>query len=290
MSTYSDGDMSFNGSNDALTVKLRCQPGELSFDLQGRAAPSAPRPRSSSSRNRRTARPGRRVLRSTTPSVHHEHGVGPYAAGASRYVRWTYVIKYPYNNGTEQRELTSGGAPVFTVSVDKTNGFTVAQGASDAITANARERNGTHRLWVGQHAESRGLHGGGQCVHHRGTARRATNSRRSMRRIPICDGAGDGVLLRGGGGGRSDHWRRQPGSTMFYATSNQNIIIILPTNYNLTAVYGTDPSAVGLNNLGKARAALTPGVDYTWTPRDADGQRLSGVTNRRVLRIGASSP
>ena len=95
----------------------------------------------------------------------------------------------------------------------------------------------------------------------------------------------------GGGGGVWQIGDGTSGGSMFYSTSNQNIVIVLPTNYNLVAVYGTDPSAVGLNNLGQGGLApLTPGLDYTWTPASRTVSVLSGATNRRVLRIGASSP
>ena len=81
------------------------------------------------------------------------------------------------------------------------------------------------------------------------------------------------------------------GGSMFYTTSNRNVVIVLPTNYTLTAVYGTDSSATGLNNLGQGLGSpLTPGIDYTWTPATRTISVLSGVTNRRVLRIGATSP
>ena len=76
---------------------------------------------------------------------------------------------------------------------------------------------------------------------------------------------------------------------MFYTTSNQNVVIVLPTNYLLTAVYGTDSSPAGLNNLGQGLGStLTQGVDYDWNPATRTISILSGVTNRRVLRIGAT--
>ena len=99
------------------------------------------------------------------------------------------------------------------------------------------------------------------------------------------------LTISGGGG---ETWQIGDGSqdsAMFYTTSNQTIVIVLPTNYTLTAVYGTDSSGAGLNNLGQGLGTtLTQGVDYNWNPATRTISVLSGVTNRRVLRIGASSP
>ena len=100
-------------------------------------------------------------------------------------------------------------------------------------------------------------------------------------------------LVIGAGGGGNDWQIGNPdtGGGMFYSTSNQTIVIVLPTNYTLTAVYGTDSSGAGLNNLGQGLGTtLTQGVDYNWNPATRTISVLSGVTNRRVLRIGASSP
>jgi len=98
------------------------------------------------------------------------------------------------------------------------------------------------------------------------------------------------LVISGGGG--EEVWSIGDGSTggtMFYATSNRNIIIILPTNYTLNAVYGTDSSATGLNNLGQGLGnPLTQDLDYTWTPATRMVSIMSGATNRRVLRIGAT--
>ena len=98
------------------------------------------------------------------------------------------------------------------------------------------------------------------------------------------------LVISGGGG--EEVWsigNGSTGGTMFYATSNRNIIIILPTNYTLNAVYGTDSSATGLNNLGQGLGnPLTQDLDYTWTPATRMVSIMSGATNRRVLRIGAT--
>ena len=99
------------------------------------------------------------------------------------------------------------------------------------------------------------------------------------------------AISSGGGGATWQIGNPGTGGSMFYSTSNQNIVIVLPTNYNLTAVYGTDSSATGLNNLGRGLGSpLTQGVDYNWNPATRTISVLSGVTNRRVLRIGASAP
>jgi len=295
MSTYSDGDMSFNGSNDALTVNFDAQPGELSFDLQGRASAVGTPPAQFLVEESADGSSWTQVASiddtqlSTTNTA-----FGPYGLqAASRYVRWTYVIKYAYNIGLNNVSITSGGAPVFTVSVDKTNGFTVAQGASDAITATPA--NGTEPIAYGWAStlNPADYTAAGNVFTIGATAPAgdysatvyATNSDLATAQATVS------FSVVGGGGEIWTIGDGSQGSTMFYATSNQNIIIILPTNYNLTAVYGTDPSAVGLNNLGQGTGSpLTPGVDYTWTPATRTVSVLSGVTNRRVLRIGASSP
>lgn len=96
------------------------------------------------------------------------------------------------------------------------------------------------------------------------------------------------VIGTGGGGEMWQIGDGNQGGTMFYTASNQNVVIVLPTNYTLDAVYGTAPSAVGLNNLGQGIGSpLQQDVDYNWNPATRTISVLSGVTNRRVLRIGA---
>ena len=90
-------------------------------------------------------------------------------------------------------------------------------------------------------------------------------------------------------GGGSNHWAigsSGDGSAMF--TTLTNITIVLPTNYTLNAVYGSDANGTGLNNLGQGLGTLNPGVDYTWTPATRTINILSTVTNRRFIRIGAT--
>ena len=276
-------------------MNFDAQPGELSFDLQGRASAVGTPPAQFLVEESADGSSWTQVASiddtqlSTTNTA-----FGPYGLqAASRYVRWTYVIKYAYNIGLNNVSITSGGAPVFTVSVDKTNGFTVAQGASDAITATPA--NGTEPIAYGWAStlNPADYTAAGNVFTIGATAPAgdysatvyATNSDLATAQATVS------FSVVGGGGEIWTIGDGSQGSTMFYATSNQNIIIILPTNYNLTAVYGTDPSAVGLNNLGQGTGSpLTPGVDYTWTPATRTVSVLSGVTNRRVLRIGASSP
>ena len=91
-------------------------------------------------------------------------------------------------------------------------------------------------------------------------------------------------------GGGSNHWsigNSGDGGTM--STTRSNITIVLPTNYTLNAVYGSDASGAGLNNLGQGLGPL-PGTDYTWTPATRTVTILNTVTNRRFVRIGANPP
>lgn len=93
------------------------------------------------------------------------------------------------------------------------------------------------------------------------------------------------------GGGSSNVWSigdTSDGSTMFTTTSN--ILIVLPTNYTLNAVYGSDASGTGLNNLGQGLGPLNPGIDYTWNPATRTVYIINTVTNRRFIRIGATAP
>ena len=63
---------------------------------------------------------------------------GPYTLNSdSRFVRWTYVNKYAFNIGLNNVYITSGGPAVFTVVLDKENGFTVEQGTNAVIEAEA---------------------------------------------------------------------------------------------------------------------------------------------------------
>lgn len=183
------------------------------------------------------------------------------------------------------------GAPVLGVSVDKANGFTVEQGQSDAITATAV--NGTAPYgysWTSTLGE-----GYRTAVDNVFTILATAPAGDYTATVTATDSAMQtasntvSFTVLGGGG---EIWQIGDGSqdgAMFYTTSNQTIMIVLPTNYTLNAVYGTDSSSVGLNNLGQGMGSpLTQGVDYNWNPATRTISVLSGVTNRRVLRIGAS--
>ena len=112
------------------------------------------------------------------------------------------------------------------------------------------------------------------------TAQTGSGNVTNTANLVIGAGDGDEVWTIGDG---------SQGSTMFYATSNKTVMIILPTNYTLNAVYGTDSSSGGLNNLGQGLGTpLAENVDYNWNPATRTISVLSGVTNRRVLRIGAT--
>ena len=78
------------------------------------------------------------------------------------------------------------------------------------------------------------------------------------------------------------------GAAMF--TTLTNIIIVLPTNYTLSAVLGGGASAAGLNGLGQGLGTLAPEVDYTWTPSNRTVNVFNTVTNRRFVRIRATTP
>ena len=188
--------------------------------------------------------------------------------------------------------VAPGGLP-FGVSVDKTDGFTVAQGASDSITATPA--NGTEPIVYGWAStlDPADYTAAGNVFTIEATAPvgdysatvYATNSDLATAQATVS------FSVVGGGGEVWTIGDGTSGGSMFYSTSNQNIVIVLPTNYYLTAVYGMDPSAVGLNNLGQGLGdPLDENIDYTWTPATRTVSILSGVTNRRVLRIGASSP
>ena len=184
------------------------------------------------------------------------------------------------------------GTPAFSVSVNRTNGFTVAQGASDAITATAM--NGTAPYgysWTSTLGE-----GYRTAVDNVFTILATAPAGDYTATVTATDDAAQTAsntvsftVLAGGGGEIWQIGDGGQGSAMFYTTSNQNVVIVLPTNYLLTAVYGTDSSPAGLNNLGQGLGStLTQGVDYDWNPATRTISILSGVTNRRVLRIGAT--
>lgn len=185
------------------------------------------------------------------------------------------------------------GAVPFSVSFDKTNGFTVAHGASDAITATAA--NGTAPYgysWTSTLGE-----GYRTAVDNVFTILATAPAGDYTATVTATDNAAQtasnvvSFTVLGGGASEWQIGDGADGGAMFYATSNRNIVIVLPTNYNLTAVYGTDSSSTGLNNLGQGTGSpLTENVDYTWTPATRTVNVLCGVTNRRVLRIGASAP
>ena len=295
MSWYADGDAQFGASADALTVNFDAQPGTLSFDLQGRTTTTGTAPAQFLVEESADGSSWTQVVSIDETQLSTANvAFGPYSLlEASRYVRWTYVNKYGFNIGMNNVSITSGGAPVFSVSFDKTNGFTVANGASDAITATAA--NGTEPYgysWTSTLGE-----GYRTAVDNVFTILATAPAGDYTATVTATDNAAQtasnvvSFTVLGGGAAEWQIGDGADGGAMFYTTSNRNIVIVLPTNYNLTAVYGTDPSSVGLNNLGQgAGSPLTLGVDYTWTPATRTVNVLCGVTNRRVLRIGASSP
>lgn len=143
MSTYSDGDMSFGASADTMTVNFDATPGDLTFDLQGRTITSGTAPAQFDIEESADGAVWTSVdsLDETALDTSAQT-FGPYTLlGASRYVRWTYVNRYGFNIGLNDVMITSGGPAVFSVSFNRTNGFEVAEGTSDAITATAA--NGT---------------------------------------------------------------------------------------------------------------------------------------------------
>ncbi len=91
------------------------------------------------------------------------------------------------------------------------------------------------------------------------------------------------------GGGGSNQWAiGQTGDGGTMTTTRSNLMIVLPTNYTLNAVYGSDASGAGLNNLGQGLGTLNSGTDYTWTPATRTVTIINTVTNRRFIRIGAT--
>jgi len=295
MGSYTDGDAQFGSSNDALTVNFDAQPGTLSFDLQGRTSAAGTAPAQFLVEESADGSSWTQVVSINDTQLSTTNAAfGPYSLLAvSRYVRWIYVNKYAYNIGLNNVSITSGGAPVFSVSFDKTNGFTVANGASDAITATAA--NGTEPYgysWTSTLGE-----GYRTAVDNVFTILATAPAGDYTATVTATDNAAQtasnvvSFTVLGGGAAEWQIGDGADGGAMFYTTSNRNVVIVLPTNYNLTAVYGTDSSAVGLNNLGQGTGSpLTENVDYTWTPATRTVNVLCGVTNRRVLRIGASAP
>ncbi len=93
------------------------------------------------------------------------------------------------------------------------------------------------------------------------------------------------LAVSGGGG---DVWQignAGDGGSMFYALTN--ITIVLPTNYTLYAVYGSDTTAGGINGWPWP---LVPASNYTWNPGTRTLTLPTSVTNRRIYRIGANPP
>ena len=91
------------------------------------------------------------------------------------------------------------------------------------------------------------------------------------------------LAVSGGGG---DVWQignAGDGGSMFYALTN--ITIVLPTNYTLYAVYGSDTTAGGINGWPWP---LVPASNYTWNPGTRTLTLPTSVTNRRIYRIGAT--
>ena len=90
-------------------------------------------------------------------------------------------------------------------------------------------------------------------------------------------------------GGGSNHWAiGQTGDGGTMSTTRSNLMIVLPTNYTLNAVYGSEASGAGLNSLGQGSGALNSVTDYSWNPATRTVTIFNTVTNRRFFRIGAT--
>ena len=145
MTTYSDGDMSFNANGDMLTVKFDAAPDELSFSLQGRDTTAGTAPMNfvaEESADGTTWTPVETIDESVVSTS--QTTFGPYALlAASRYVRWNYVNKYAFNLGLNNVVITSSGAPVPTVVISGDLSVTVNEEMSLTITL----QNGTATEW-----------------------------------------------------------------------------------------------------------------------------------------------
>ena len=98
------------------------------------------------------------------------------------------------------------------------------------------------------------------------------------------------LVVSEGGGGVWNIGDQGSGSSMIYVPSNRTLLIVLPTNYFLNAVYGADSSPAGLNNLGQGLGPLNEGTDYYWNPGSRTVTISNNVPNRRIFRIGATPP
>ena len=114
MSTYADGDMSFNASGDMLTVHFDGAPEELSFTLQGRASAVGESPLMFVAEESVDGATWTTVASiDETPITTGTVAFGPYAlSSASRYVRWNYVKKFGFNLGLNNVSITGSSVPV----------------------------------------------------------------------------------------------------------------------------------------------------------------------------------
>ena len=137
--SYADGRAQFNGNNDSLTVNFDAAPGTLTFDLKGNASTTGTAPTQfdvEESANGNSWSPIASIGEEQLSTSYNTFG--PYTLNSdSRFVRWTYVNKYAFNIGLNNVHITSGGPAVFTVVLDKANGFTVEQGTNAVIEAEA---------------------------------------------------------------------------------------------------------------------------------------------------------
>ncbi|MGI6598622.1 MAG: lamin tail domain-containing protein [Kiritimatiellia bacterium] len=137
--SYADGRAQFNGNNDSLTVNFDAAPGTLTFDLKGNASTTGTAPTQfdvEESANGNSWSPIASIGEEQLSTSYNTFG--PYTLNSdSRFVRWTYVNKYAFNIGLNNVYITSGGPAVFTVVLDKENGFTVEQGTNAVIEAEA---------------------------------------------------------------------------------------------------------------------------------------------------------
>jgi hypothetical protein len=138
MGTYVDGRAQFNANNDSLTVNFNAAPGTLTFDIKGNTATTGTAPMQFVAEESADGSIWSQIVSIDETQINASSYTtfGPYTLNnASRYVRWTYVNKYGFNIGLNNVYITAGGPAVFSVSLDKTDGFTVEQGTQDTITA-----------------------------------------------------------------------------------------------------------------------------------------------------------
>ncbi len=135
ISTYADGDASFNLTGDALTVRFDGAPSNLTFDVQGRSTTSGTAPmqfvveESANGTDWTTvATIGETEINGTTTPT----SFGPYALqAATRQVRWTLVNKYNFNVGLNNVAITAGAGGA---TLSYTGATTILMGEAFSLT------------------------------------------------------------------------------------------------------------------------------------------------------------